>query len=213
LDDESGVEYTDTPHNNPGIIMQARLTSSRFPNKNLCKVKGMPVIDWVIEACLKTKYDIVIAIPDTKTNDALEVYLELKWTGINRHRLLMIYRGHEEDVLNRYMNANIYVSFDPIIRVCSDAIYLNPDDIELALKLWYSRKYYTRINAVEVFGADEMEYAHKNCHDIKVREDVLGTWGADTVDYPSDIDRFNFDSDDPTIRGRLNERNRKRKSS
>ena len=199
----NNVGYIEPPHDNPGIILQARMTSSRFPNKNLAKIKSKPVIDYVIEECLKTTHDIVIAIPDTKPNDALEVYLDLKWVGINRFRLFMVYRGHEEDVLNRFMSANIYVSFDPIIRVCSDAVHFNHHDIDLALNLWYERKYYTRVNDIEVFSHDEMEYAHKNCHRIKDRENVLGSWGPGTVDYPEDIDRFNFDNDDPTIKGRI----------
>ena len=212
MDDDGHQGYVEPEYGSPGIMLQARMTSSRFINKNLCKVKGKPVIDWVIEACLQTTFDICICIPDTKPNDALEVYLDLKWMGINRHRLMTVFRGSEEDVLNRFMNANIYMNFNPIIRVCSDALYLNPDDIDLAYNLFQSRKYYTRINAVEVFGIDEMEYANKHCHRIKDREDVLGTWGPQTVDYPEDIDRFNFDTDDPTTIKR-NEWNSTRKSS
>jgi len=204
------MDYEDRKR--PGIIIQARMTSSRCQNKNLAKVKGKPVIDWVIEACLKTNYDICIAIPDTIPNDALEVYLDLKWMGINRHRLMTVYRGFEEDVLARFMGANLLMNFDPIIRVCSDAIFLAPEDIELALNIFESRKYFTKINHVDVFSQAELEYADKHDPHIKSREDVLGTFGMDTVDYPEDIKRFNFDNDDPTIQGRLRLWNKKKKN-
>ena len=50
------------------IIVQARLTSTRFPNKILEYVGGQPGLFHVIDQCLKSDAKkVVLAIPDSQT--------------------------------------------------------------------------------------------------------------------------------------------------
>ena len=57
-----------------GVIITARMTSTRFPNKVFAKFRGKRVIDYVVENAKKLGYPIVIAIPEKSDNDELEHY-------------------------------------------------------------------------------------------------------------------------------------------
>ena len=55
-------------------IIQARVTSTRLPNKVLMDIEGKPLLWYVINRLKSSKQlnDIILAIPDTKENDILE---------------------------------------------------------------------------------------------------------------------------------------------
>src|SRR3990167_7257036 len=73
------------------IIIQARTTSTRFPNKVLSMVNGKKLIDYSIDSAILSGIPFVVAIPehDTKLMDYLEF------------RRIPYYCGSEEDVLEQ----------------------------------------------------------------------------------------------------------------
>jgi len=79
------------------IIIQARLNSSRLPNKVLKSFEGINLTYLLFERIKKTKLadNIVFSIPDTKINDKLYFYI-VKELGCN------VFRGSEKNVLNRF---------------------------------------------------------------------------------------------------------------
>ncbi len=170
-----------------GIIIQARLTSKRFPNKVLCRFHGKAIIEWVIDECIKTGLPICVAIPSTKPNQPLANFLEV--TYAHRPQVITVYKGAEEDCLTRYIVANQWMKFDPIIRICGDSPFVSTEDIALALDLYNKRKYLTMINHVQVLGRDELKYADLNDPFMGSREHVVRSL-LHTVDYPEDIERF-----------------------
>lgn len=170
-----------------GIIIQARLTSNRFPNKVLCNFHGKAIIEWIIDTCIKTGMPICVAVPDTKPNQPLVNFIELAYQ--HRPQLINIYKGHEQDCLTRFVDANKHMNFDPIIRICGDSPFVSTEDIALALELYNKRKYLVRLNHVQVFGRDELKYADSNDPLIGSREHVIRSF-EHTVDWPEDLDRF-----------------------
>jgi len=53
-----------------GIIIQARTTSSRFPEKVFYEINGKKIIEYVIEECLKVKnVKTVLATPENQIRD------------------------------------------------------------------------------------------------------------------------------------------------
>ena len=56
---------------NPGIIVQARLTSKRFPNKMLARINDKPLILYTLDKLIPTLLPIVVAIPSNTSNDGL----------------------------------------------------------------------------------------------------------------------------------------------
>ena len=184
---------------NPGIIIQCRLTSSRFPNKALYPILGKTTIDWVIEACKKTDLPMIIAIPNNKTDRGLEEYLKVK-----HKEMIDIYIGNKEDLILRFLQVSKIIEYNPIIRVCGDAPFLAPEDIQMALAVYNMRGYHTRINNVECFGRDELEYYDKHCHELAHREHCISTLADATLDYPEDADRIEreWKEGSPTMDGR-----------
>ena len=58
--------------NRVSIIIPARYGSTRLPAKPLLEVAGKPIIQWVWEKALKSKYadDVIIAVDDKRIFDA-----------------------------------------------------------------------------------------------------------------------------------------------
>ena len=68
------IEHQNIPSmKNLRIIIQARLTSRRFPNKMLKKIKNKTIIEIMMLRLKKFRYykNIIIAIPNTKKNNTL----------------------------------------------------------------------------------------------------------------------------------------------
>jgi spore coat polysaccharide biosynthesis protein SpsF len=95
-------------------IVQARVGSTRLPNKIFCELSGKPLI-WHVINRLKISSrltDIVLATTDNILDDKLA-----SWANQNDVKL---FRGSEANVLNRYYNAAIYCKADIIVRITAD---------------------------------------------------------------------------------------------
>jgi len=108
------------------IIVQARLTSKRFPNKIFMKVKNnLYVIDLIIKKLnLIKNVKTIYAIPNNIKNVKLEKYLKKKGCKV--------FKGSENNVLNRYYNASCKINCKKIIRITSDCPFI---DIHFVKKL------------------------------------------------------------------------------
>ncbi len=188
---------------NPGIIIQARLTSERFPNKMLCPLLGRPVLEWVLDSARKTKLPIVVAIPDDWKNYGLLYYLK-ELTNRRTELKIKTFRGHKTDLISRFLDANSQVKFDPIVRICGDSPFFAPEDVELALKVYKERGYMTRINQVQVFSQEELVTANSYDNIPESREHAGTRFMEHTVDYPADIIRLQNAWDDnwPTMKAK-----------
>lgn len=89
-----------------GCIIQARLTSSRFPRKILELIDGIPVLEHIVNRVHKSHLidKVVIASPHSPE------------CCLNEE----IFIGSEEDVLDRYYQASKKYGFDIIVRITSD---------------------------------------------------------------------------------------------
>lgn len=105
-----------------GIIIQARTGSTRLHNKILLPFYGeQRIIDILIgnikQACAgKT---IVLATTDRPQDDILE--------EVAREAGICCYRGDENNILDRFIQAAAEFNLDRFIRVCSDNPFLRPD--------------------------------------------------------------------------------------
>ena len=109
-----------------GIIIQARMTSTRLPGKVLMTVMGKPLLEYQIERLQRVRSadDIIIA---TTTNDTDQPIVDLA------ERLgIKVFRGSEEDVLSRYFGAAQENGLDVVVRITSDCPLIDPvvvDDV------------------------------------------------------------------------------------
>ncbi len=107
-----------------GIIIQARLGSTRLSGKILKKFQGGTILSFLVEKLTCLHIPIIIATTTSSSDDLLVEYL-IK----NKYHY---YRGSENNVLERYINAAEQYGIDRVIRVTSD----NPfTDIDILKKL------------------------------------------------------------------------------
>ena len=115
-----------------GCILQARMSSTRFPGKIMMTVKNRPIIDYVITQLQYSKNieQIVIATTNNQIDDILIEYAKKK--------LIPIFRGSEEDVLDRYYNCAKKFNFSSIVRITSDNPLVDPEIIDNAIEKFKS---------------------------------------------------------------------------
>ena len=105
-------------------IIQARMGSTRLPGKVLMPLAGRPVLWHIIHRLKKCRTidDIVVATSDQKEDDKLAA-----WCCKND---IPVFRGPEENVLQRFALA--IESLDPeiIIRICGDSPMVDPQVID-----------------------------------------------------------------------------------
>jgi spore coat polysaccharide biosynthesis protein SpsF (cytidylyltransferase family) len=107
-----------------GLIIQARMGSTRLPGKSNLQINGLTVLNWVINTAKSIEgVDRVILVTSNEKNcDCLE---ELA----NKENIFCI-RGSENDVLSRYICAIKKYNLDYVIRITGDDICHDPLFIE-----------------------------------------------------------------------------------
>lgn len=120
------------------IILQARMSSSRLPNKVLMPILGKPMLAHQIARLsqVKTPHKLIIATSDQKSDDAIaELCSKL---NVN------CFRGSLEDVLARYYQAaqayNIDNSVKNVVRVTGDCPLIDSNTIDQVIELFLTSK-------------------------------------------------------------------------
>ena len=123
------------------VITQARTGSTRLPNKVLLKILGKEILLHFIDRVLaaKTVDHIVIATTDNPNDDIIADLVK------DYDKKVSVFRGSEEDVLDRYYQAALAVkdSFEEspnIIRITSDCPLIDPEVIDLHISEFIKRK-------------------------------------------------------------------------
>ncbi|WP_096697335.1 aminotransferase class III-fold pyridoxal phosphate-dependent enzyme [Polaromonas sp. AER18D-145] len=109
-------------------IVQARMGSTRFPNKVMRPICGTPMIGLLLERLAKAKLvdQIVLATSQDPRNDALARYV--------RELGYVVYRGSEDDVLDRYYQAAKEVGADTVVRITGDCPLLDPALVDAVIE-------------------------------------------------------------------------------
>ena len=91
-------------------IIQARLTSTRFPSKVLKKVGEYSIIEIIVKRLERSKLldKIVLAIPDNESNVKLANFLEQK--------KILYFKGSEHDVLSRFVECAKFYKATTVVR-------------------------------------------------------------------------------------------------
>ena len=158
------------------LIIQARLTSSRFPSKVIKKINNKPLIFFLNERLKKCKNvdKIVFAIPNNNKNLRLKKYLKRK--NIN------FFSGSENNVLERYYFASKKFNAKTIIRITADCPLADYNLIDRFIKIFNKSKVdYLSNNLnysfphgldVEVFSYKSLEKSYLNAKTVYEKEHV-----------------------------------------
>jgi spore coat polysaccharide biosynthesis protein SpsF len=179
---ENVPEILKTPaHWNVGIVVQARMGSTRLPGKIMMPLSGVPVLAQVIRRLRDCRelWRVIVATTD-KEQDAPVADLA-RSVGAD------FYRGSEEDVLKRYYEtANAY-QLDVVVRITSDCPLIDPqiiDEMILRFKRENSgggrcdylsntlKRTYPRGLDVEVFSFQALKQAYEQAQEPHQREHV-----------------------------------------
>lgn len=115
-------------------IIQARMGSTRLPNKILMPVNGKPLLGWMLDRLSSSRSitDIIVATTTDNRDDPIEEYvLSEGWK---------VFRGSEHDVLDRYYRAAQAFSSDVILRLTSDCPLLDPAIVDRMVMEFLSRQ-------------------------------------------------------------------------
>jgi spore coat polysaccharide biosynthesis protein SpsF len=107
--------------------IEARMGSSRLPGKVLADVAGQPALTRLLRRlrqCEKLD-DIVLATSNLPQDDPLE-----KWAKSEK---LAFYRGSEEDVLSRVVEAHKKMESDVVVEITGDCPLLDPEIIDMGI--------------------------------------------------------------------------------
>jgi len=107
------------------LIIQARLGSTRFPRKMLAPLGGKPIIEWVVERVLRSRFaaDVVVATTDLANDDDLV-------TAMASYPV-RVHRGPSEDVLARFAGAAATSGAPHVVRICADNPFVDSECIDV----------------------------------------------------------------------------------
>jgi len=109
-------------------IVQARMGSTRLPNKVMRPVCGTPLIGLLLERLSSAHRldSIVLATSDAPGNEPLIQYV--RELGYN------VYRGSEHDVLDRYYRAAQETHADAVVRITGDCPLVDPAIVDAVIE-------------------------------------------------------------------------------
>jgi spore coat polysaccharide biosynthesis protein SpsF len=160
-------------------IIQARMGSTRLPNKSLMDIDGKTALEFMIDRVRKSKLvdDIVIATTINQEDDLIE--------NLCINNQINCYRGSENDVLDRYYQSAKKYKSTIVVRLTSDCPLIDPDLIDETINIFINKKVDYASNAVppdkkkypdgsdvEVFSFDALQRSWDETTDIKDREHV-----------------------------------------
>ena len=167
------------------IIIQARIRSTRLPNKVLTDIEGKPMLWHHINRLKYSKYSPEIIIATTKSEEDKKILNFAKELNVKT------YAGSVDDVLDRYYQAALKFNIDIIIRITADCPLIDPEVLDKVLEEFLKGDYDYVANArknhqsypdgldVEVFSFSALEKAWKEAKWASQREHV-GNYITDT---------------------------------
>ncbi len=111
-------------------IIQARLGSSRLPGKVLLPIGGATMLERVVQRVRRARLvdQVVVATTIAAKDDALAAFCQA--------HDIAVFRGSEEDVLDRYYQAATAAGAGVVVRVTSDCPLIDPGAIDRVVALF-----------------------------------------------------------------------------
>jgi spore coat polysaccharide biosynthesis protein SpsF len=153
------------------------MSSSRLPGKVLMDVCGKPALTRLLERlrAVPNVDDVVLATTDKAADDPLAAWAAK--AGV------LCYRGSEDDVLDRVVQAQRHAGGEVVVEVTGDCTLLCPDVIELGVETFFANACDVVSNCgavqtwpqgadVQVFPFERLREVAETVNDTAVREHV-----------------------------------------
>jgi spore coat polysaccharide biosynthesis protein SpsF len=147
-------------------IIQARVGSTRLPNKVFSVIEGKPLLWHVVERLKNSKYLDKIVIATTINENDIKI---ADWAAENK---IICYRGSEDNVLERYYQAAKYFGSDTIVRITADDPFKDYQIMDAVIEKFQIKGVDIACNInpptfpegldIEVFSFNAIEHAYLN---------------------------------------------------
>ena len=117
-------------------IIEARMTSKRMPGKVMLHVLGKPMIEYLVERLNSIKLIDKIILATTRNSQ--DNILQKTCKNLN----ILCYRGSENNVLSRVVNAGLKYKVKNAIRITADCPIIDPKIITEVLNKYSKLKNY-----------------------------------------------------------------------
>ncbi len=161
---------------NIAAMIQARRGSTRFKDKTFSDLQGKPLLMHIINRVKYSQYikDVIIATTTNKEDDKIEDFA--------KENNISIFRGSEDNVLDRFYQAAKKFNVDIIVRVTADDPFKDPKVIDKAIGIFIKECYdyvsntikptYPEGIDIEVFSFKALEKAWNEANKISEKEHV-----------------------------------------
>lgn len=178
-----------------GVVVQARMSSTRFPGKVLHEVNGKPLLGYLVESLRRCTQDValVLATSDQSSDDPIG-----QFCAENNIRCI---RGPLEDVAWRFKMVVDELSLDAFVRICGDSPLLDYRLVDEAVQMLRQKggdlvtnvlkRTYPKGQSVEVVNADSFVAAYSKMGSPEEREHVTKFFYT----HPDEYDIRSFESD------------------
>ncbi|MFU8788431.1 MAG: cytidylyltransferase domain-containing protein [Methylobacter sp.] len=157
--------------------IEARMGASRLPGKVLMNIHGKPAIQRLVDRLRTCRLldDIVIATTTNKNDDPLA-----KWCADYD---VACFRGSEEDVLNRVVEAHHFMQSDLVVEITGDCPLTDPQIVDLGVETFLAHSVDVVTNCgpsltwpmgqyVQVFPLELLADVDRTVDDVVVHEHV-----------------------------------------
>jgi spore coat polysaccharide biosynthesis protein SpsF len=170
-----------------GAIVQARMSSSRFPGKVVYPVMGKPMLQYLLESLqhCRTIDAVVVATSAERSDNPLA---EFCWTyGIP------CFRGSLQDVAQRFVGVLEQYQFDAFVRVSGDSPLLDHRIVESAAGMYREGRFdlvtnvfertFPKGQSVEAMSAEVFQRAYPLMRTDADREHVTPYFYTHAADF------------------------------
>lgn len=156
--------------------IEARMAATRLPGKMMMDLNGLPVIERLVRRLEASRQldGLVLATTSNPKDDVLA-----DWA---RRLDLAVYRGSEDDVLARVVEAQASQRSDIVVEICGDCPLIDPEVVDLAISTFLANDAdvvtTTQVPSwpqgidVQVFTFEALARVSRDVSDPAVREHV-----------------------------------------
>jgi spore coat polysaccharide biosynthesis protein SpsF len=157
-----------------GVVIQARMGSTRLPGKVLRPIAGRPLLDHVIGRLSSLRNDVLLIVATTVEKNDDVIVERCDKLGVK------CFRGSEHDVLDRYVKCARAHALEHIVRLTADNPFTDIEELDRLIDLHLNQgNDYTHSFGVmpvgvgaEIFAREALEQSDRNGHAANHREHV-----------------------------------------
>ncbi len=178
-----------------GIVIQARMGSTRLPGKVLMPIGNRPLLGHILMRLdrLRATVQVVVATSTAARDDAVAAYCRQVGGSC--------FRGDESDVLDRYYQCAVHYHFEHVVRLTGDNPFIDVEELDRLIDMHLNSgvDYATSIEdlpigvGAEIFTFSALEQCHISGqmahHREHVNEYILentGLFATEKLEIPTD---------------------------